>query len=260
MTAVAVAKLYPATYLVDTLPAYEPTYPSTSALSAIGGLVVLAIIAKRGLELVLPKLVRSESAPSRAPAAENSAPASASYGSTSTTSPSTDSATTSPSPSTAPASSSSSASPLTLLPYLLSALTFSLGLTVSGMISPLKVIGFLRLPPPLATWDPSLACVVAAGVVPNMVHWLTLRERKPLFGWEKWQVPTRKDLDWRLVAGALAFGAGWGLAGVCPGPALATGGQLVVDAARGVDVSMGAQGWGAYFGNMLLGMAAARFV
>ncbi|CAK9784746.1 hypothetical protein CC85DRAFT_273851 [Cutaneotrichosporon oleaginosum] len=225
-SAVAVAKLVPAGYLVDAVPAWAPSYPATAALPALGGLLLAAVLAHNALAALLPKACR---------------------------------------PSTPPSEAESCYSPAQLLPYLLSGLTFSLGLIVSGMVSPLKVMGFLRLPPPLDAWDPSLAMIVVGGVIPNMIQWMALQTRtagapKPLFAWEKWHVPSRRDITPRLVLGALVFGAGWGLGGVCPGPAVVTGGQLAVDALRGVDVRAPLVGWASYIVNMGLGFVAARAV
>ncbi|TXT04310.1 hypothetical protein VHUM_04197 [Vanrija humicola] len=154
-----------------------------------------------------------------------------------------------------------------LAPYALSGLTFSLGLILSGMVSPLKVIGFLRFPPPLSQWDPSLALVFLGGVVPNAVHWASV-VRAPTLPWESWRVPSRTDIDWRLVAGSALFGVGWGLAGVCPGPAVVAGGQLSLNLlsavyAEGTDALFGADGrallgWAAFADLLVIGMAAAK--
>jgi len=94
---------------------------------------------------------------------------------------------------------------------------FALGLAVSGMTKPSKVVAFLDL---AGGWDPSLALVMLGAVG---VHFLTrrlvLRRRAPLFD-TQFHVPTRRDIDLRLVAGAAVFGIGWGLAGFCPGPGI----------------------------------------
>jgi len=94
-----------------------------------------------------------------------------------------------------------------------SGLLFALGLGIAGMTQPSKVIGFLDL---FGDWDPSLAFVMAGAIAVYM----------PVFWWARGRLaprlhlPTRKDLDVRLVVGAAMFGVGWGLAGYCPGPAL----------------------------------------
>lgn len=95
---------------------------------------------------------------------------------------------------------------------------FGLGLTVSQMINPAKVLGFLDL---LGDWDPSLAFVMVGAIgVMSMGYVLRRRMEHPLAA-TGFQVPTRKDLDRSLIIGAVLFGVGWGLVGFCPGPALA---------------------------------------
>ena len=96
-------------------------------------------------------------------------------------------------------------------------LLFGLGLTISGMAQPAKVLNFLDL---FGMWDASLALVMAAAlVVANIGFVLARRRRNPLFAAESlW--PTKADIDRSLVAGAVLFGIGWGLVGLCPGPAL----------------------------------------
>jgi len=100
---------------------------------------------------------------------------------------------------------------------LLSGLVFGLGLVLSGMTDPAKVLGFLDV---AGIWDPSLALVMggAIAVAAPAFAWLRRRQRSVLGAPLQW--PTRTTLDRRLVLGSLAFGAGWGLAGFCPGPAL----------------------------------------
>jgi uncharacterized membrane protein YedE/YeeE len=94
---------------------------------------------------------------------------------------------------------------------------FGAGLVVSGMAKPAKVIGFLDV---TGRWDPSLAFVMAGAVFVYMILFrVILRRGSPLLD-VKFHLPTRKDLDARLIAGSALFGVGWGLAGYCPGPAL----------------------------------------
>jgi uncharacterized membrane protein YedE/YeeE len=109
-----------------------------------------------------------------------------------------------------------------ILPALVSGALFGAGLAVSQMVDPGKVLGFLDVAG-IATgaWDPSLAFVmIGALAVTAPGYWLTLRRQAPLAA-PQFQLPTRKDIDARLVGGAAVFGIGWGLAGYCPGPALA---------------------------------------
>lgn len=103
------------------------------------------------------------------------------------------------------------------LSALLAGVIFAAGLILSGMTQPAKVIGFLDIG---GRWDPSLAFVMGGAVLVHAVAYrLILRRRAPLFE-ARFHVPSRRDLDLRLIAGAVLFGIGWGLAGYCPGPAL----------------------------------------
>jgi uncharacterized membrane protein YedE/YeeE len=98
-----------------------------------------------------------------------------------------------------------------------SGLVFAVGLGVSGMTRPSKVIGFLDI---AGAWDASLAFVMVGAIAVHMaLYRVIVRRRSPLIA-EKFALLTKKDIDWPLVAGAAIFGAGWGLAGYCPGPAL----------------------------------------
>lgn len=99
----------------------------------------------------------------------------------------------------------------------LSGLLFAIGLGVSGMTQPGKVTAFLDF---AGSWDPSLAFVMAGAVLVYGVGYrLALRRPKPVLR-QGFDVPARRPLDKKLVLGSLLFGAGWGLAGYCPGPAL----------------------------------------
>jgi uncharacterized membrane protein YedE/YeeE len=96
-------------------------------------------------------------------------------------------------------------------------LLFGLGLLVSGMADPAKVLAFLDV---TGRWDPSLAFVMAGAVAVSATGYLVARRRgRPLLA-SRLEIPNRRDLDPRLIAGAAVFGIGWGLAGLCPGPAL----------------------------------------
>jgi uncharacterized membrane protein YedE/YeeE len=102
---------------------------------------------------------------------------------------------------------------------------FAVGLAVSGMTRPSKVVGFLDL---AGAWDASLAFVMMGAIAVHFVAYrVVLRRPAPLFD-VRFHLPTRKDIDRRLVLGAALFGVGWGLGGFCPGPGLvsAAGGSL----------------------------------
>ena len=100
-------------------------------------------------------------------------------------------------------------------------LIFGFGLLLSGMSNPAKVLNFLDLGGIASgTWDPSLAFVMAGAVAVTFIGFrLVLRRSQPLFA-DRFHMPTKRDLDVRIVAGPAIFGIGWGLAGFCPGPAL----------------------------------------
>ncbi|HWH75703.1 MAG TPA: YeeE/YedE family protein [Methylibium sp.] len=106
---------------------------------------------------------------------------------------------------------------MSLLTAWLAGLVFGLGLIVSGMADPAKVLGFLDL---AGAWDPSLTFVMGGAIAVAVVAF-TLAKRRPvsLLG-EPMRLPTATALDRRLLLGSLAFGVGWGVAGFCPGPAL----------------------------------------
>ena len=96
-------------------------------------------------------------------------------------------------------------------------LLFGLGLIVSGMANPAKVLAFLDV---TGRWDPSLAFVMAGAVAVSAVGYRVVRRRgRPVLA-TRLDLPTRRNIDLRLIAGAAVFGLGWGLVGLCPGPAL----------------------------------------
>ena len=102
---------------------------------------------------------------------------------------------------------------------LLSGFVFGLGLTVSSMTNPAKVIGFLDI---TDNWDPSLMFVMIGAIAISAPFFYLLRNKnKPLFD-SNFEIPTIKNLDKKLVLGASIFGIGWGMVGFCPGPAIAS--------------------------------------
>jgi len=107
------------------------------------------------------------------------------------------------------------------LAALASGLVFGVGLTVAEMTNPAKVLAFLDL---LGDWDPSLAFVMGAALAVTAAGYrIVWRAAKPAFG-ERFQTPENREIDARLAAGAVLFGVGWGLVGLCPGPAIAAAG------------------------------------
>ncbi|SDP68633.1 hypothetical protein SAMN05216303_106112 [Rhodoferax sp. OV413] len=100
---------------------------------------------------------------------------------------------------------------------LLSGLVFGLGLIVSGMANPAKVLGFLDV---AGVWDPSLAFVMAGAIAVAAVAFALARRRSHSLLGAPMQLPSARRIDCRLVIGSLLFGVGWGVAGFCPGPAL----------------------------------------
>src|SRR5690606_10164127 len=123
-------------------------------------------------------------------------------------------------------------------------LLFGVGLVVSGMADPAKVLNFLEL---LGTWDPSLAFVMGGAVLVTFIGYRMVWARgKPWVG-SNFQMPTRNDIDARVIAGPAVFGIGWGLGGFCPGPALAA-------------LGLAAPGTLAFVPAMILGMLGARLL
>lgn len=100
---------------------------------------------------------------------------------------------------------------------LIAGILFGIGLSVSGMINPDKVIGFLDL---AGKWDNALAFVMGGAVILNLVTFrFILKRRSPLL-MANFDLPLKKEVTPRLIFGAILFGQGWGLAGICPGPAV----------------------------------------
>lgn len=104
------------------------------------------------------------------------------------------------------------------LTALVAGLLFGAGLALSDMVNPARVLGFLDL---AGNWDPTLAFVMGGALIPSAAGYaLARRMRRPLLGGE-FRIPESRKLEPRLLAGAALFGVGWGLIGLCPGPAIA---------------------------------------
>lgn len=127
-------------------------------------------------------------------------------------------------------------------------LVFGLGLILSGMSNPAKVLNFLDVAGiPAGTWDASLAFVMAGAVAVTFIGFKrVLKLAHPLFA-ERFYVPTRNDIDSKIIVGPAIFGIGWGLAGFCPGPALTA-------------LGFGSTSAFIFVAAMCAGMVLARFV
>lgn len=123
-------------------------------------------------------------------------------------------------------------------------LVFWLGLILSGMTNPAKVLGFLDL---AGKWDPSLAFVMGGTILVGSIGFYFARDRTTTWLGDPMRMPTATQIDRRLVLGSLTFGIGWGLAGYCLGPALVSAGQ------GGIKPLL-------FFGAMLAGMAVYELV
>lgn len=126
---------------------------------------------------------------------------------------------------------------------LLAGLVFGLGLIVSGMANPAKVLGFLDL---AGSWDPSLAFVMAGAIAVGAVAFAVANRRAVSFLGAEMRLPSARHIDRRLVLGGVLFGIGWGVAGFCPGPAL-------------VSLGMGEIKALVFVAAMLVGMGAFEF-
>lgn len=128
------------------------------------------------------------------------------------------------------------------IPALLSGVIFGAGLALGGMTDPARVRGFLDL---FGDWDPTLAFVMGGAVLVMAIVWrIQPRLVRPLFA-ESFAVPSRRDLTPSLIGGAVLFGIGWGIAGLCPGPGLAA---LAIEPLSA----------GIFVASLLIGMAIAR--
>ena len=105
------------------------------------------------------------------------------------------------------------------LAILLSGLLFGAGVTISGMVNPMKVLNFLDI---FGPWDATLIFVMGAGLVVTLPGYqIIFRRSAPLFA-TSFRLPTSQDIDVKLLGGAALFGLGWGISGFCPGPAFAS--------------------------------------
>jgi uncharacterized membrane protein YedE/YeeE len=127
-------------------------------------------------------------------------------------------------------------------------LIFGLGLIISGMSNPAKVLNFLDVGGiPAGTWDASLAFVMAGAVTVTFIGFSrVLKLARPFFA-DRFYVPTRNDIDPKIVVGPVIFGIGWGMAGFCPGPALTA-------------LGFGSASAFIFVAAMFAGMALARFI
>jgi uncharacterized protein len=121
-------------------------------------------------------------------------------------------------------------------------IVFGAGLAVSGMTNPAKVLAFLDV---FGRWDPTLGVVMAGAVAVSAAGFAVARRSQRAWLGSPFGIPTRRDLDGRLVGGAALFGVGWGLVGLCPGPALASLGRGSSEVAL-------------FVGSMLAGIALQR--
>src|SRR3954453_19525735 len=131
---------------------------------------------------------------------------------------------------------------MSVLFSLIAGVIFGAGLSIADMVNPARVVNFLDV---AGNWDPTLACVMAGALAVTALgyRWV-FRRNAPLLG-AKFHLPTQTQIDLPLVGGAALFGVGWGLAGMCPGPALT---DLVTFEAKVL----------AFVAAMLIGMIAAR--
>ena len=119
---------------------------------------------------------------------------------------------------------------------LIAGTLFGAGLAVSGMADPQRVRGFLDL---FGAWDPTLAFVMGGALIPMAIAWRVQRRMPAPVVAERFALPTSRALDPRLIGGAALFGIGWGVAGLCPGPAIADLAVAPVPAAIFVSAMLG---------------------
>ena len=131
-----------------------------------------------------------------------------------------------------------------IISALCAGLLFGLGLTMSGMLDPVRVLGFLDV---RSAWDPSLAFVLGGAVLVSATGYLVSRRMAGPILAPSFDIPANHRIDARLLGGSALFGIGWGLAGFCPGPALAS-------------LSLGFAKSFVFVAAMLLGMGLHRFL
>lgn len=112
------------------------------------------------------------------------------------------------------------------LSSLIAGILFALGLGLSGMMNPQKVRGFLDI---TGEWDPALAFVMVGAIAIYAVAFRFIIKREKPLCYSSFSLPTKKELEWPLLIGSGVFGVGWGFAGICPGPALASISTLRLD-------------------------------
>jgi uncharacterized membrane protein YedE/YeeE len=131
-----------------------------------------------------------------------------------------------------------------LITALIIGAVFGIGLAIAGMLNPSKVVGFLDI---FGDWDPSLAFVMGGGVLVNAIGHRFVMKRKAPIQSARFSMPTAINIDKPLVIGGVIFGIGWGLAGLCPGPVVAS-------------LFLNGQAMLPFFGLMIVGLLVGRIV
>ncbi|WP_443646492.1 DUF6691 family protein [Candidatus Ponderosibacter sp. Uisw_141_02] len=131
-----------------------------------------------------------------------------------------------------------------LITALIIGTIFGTGLAIAGMLNPIKVVGFLDI---FGDWDPSLAFVMGGGVLVNAIGHRLVMKRKAPVQCATFSMPTSTNIDKPLVIGSAIFGVGWGLAGLCPGPVVAS-------------LLLNGQAMLPFFGLMIAGLLVGRIV
>ena len=131
-----------------------------------------------------------------------------------------------------------------LITALIIGAIFGTGLAIAGMLNPSKVVGFLDI---FGDWDPSLAFVMGGGVLVNAIGHRRVMKRKAPVQCATFSMPTSTNIDKPLVIGSAIFGVGWGLAGLCPGPVVAS-------------LLLNGQAMLPFFGLMIAGLLVGRIV